>query len=53
VKALIGKLGLWVRKLKGKSLDIFSHLKDFVEEKSVETNDAGIDQCIKDHLVNP
>jgi hypothetical protein len=52
VKALIGKLGLWVRKLKGKSLDMLSHLNDFVEEKSVETKDAGIDQCIKDHLLN-
>jgi hypothetical protein len=28
-------------------------LQDFVEENSVETSDIGIDQCIKDYLVNP
>jgi hypothetical protein len=39
-KAFIGKLGLWVRKLEGKSLDTFSCLKDFVEENSVETSDT-------------
>jgi hypothetical protein len=48
MKAIIGKLGLWVRKLEGKSLDMFSCLKYFVEEIS----DAGIGQCMKDHLVN-
>jgi hypothetical protein len=37
LKTFIGKLGLWVRKL---------------ERKSVETSDIGIDQFIKDHLVN-
>jgi hypothetical protein len=52
VKAFIGKLGSWNRKLQGKSLDIFSRSKDFVEEKSVGTSDTGIDQCIKDHSVN-
>jgi hypothetical protein len=52
VKAFIGKLGLWVRKLEGNSLDEFSHLKDFVEESSVGTNDTGTGQCIKDCLVN-
>jgi hypothetical protein len=34
VKAFIGKLGLWMRKLERKSLEMFSHLKDFVEENS-------------------
>jgi hypothetical protein len=42
VKAFIWKLGLWVRKLKGKSLDMFSCLKDFVEENCVETSDTEI-----------
>jgi hypothetical protein len=42
VKACIGKLGLWVRKLEGKSLDMFSHSKDFVEENTVATCDTGI-----------
>jgi hypothetical protein len=37
---------------KGKHLDMFPCLKDFVEENRVETSDTGIDQCIKDHLVN-
>jgi hypothetical protein len=32
--------------------DMFSLLKYFVEENGVETSDSGIDQCIKDHLVN-
>jgi hypothetical protein len=27
-------------------------VEDFLEEKNVETSDTGIDQCIKDHLVN-
>jgi hypothetical protein len=31
---------------------MFSHLKDFVKENNVEISDTGIDQCIKDHLVN-
>jgi hypothetical protein len=41
-KTCIGKLGLWVRKLEGKSLDMFSRFKDFVEENSLETSDTGI-----------
>jgi hypothetical protein len=41
VKAFIGKLGLWVRKLEGNSLDKLSHMKDFVDESSVGTNDTG------------
>jgi hypothetical protein len=45
-------IGLWVSKLERKSLDMFSPLKDFVEEYSVETSDTGIDQCVEDHLVN-
>jgi hypothetical protein len=45
VKAFIGKLGLWIRKLK-RSSDIFSHLKNFVEENSVKIIDTVIDQCI-------
>jgi hypothetical protein len=32
VKAFIGKLSLWVRKLEGKGLKILSRLKQFVEE---------------------
>jgi hypothetical protein len=52
VKIFIGKLSLWVRKLRGKCLEIFYHLKDFVEENIVERSDTGIDQCIKDDLVN-
>jgi hypothetical protein len=34
MKTFIGKLGLWVRKLEGKSLDMFPRLKNFVEEKN-------------------
>jgi hypothetical protein len=52
VKAFTGNWGLWVRKLEGKSLNIFSRLKDFVGENSVEISDTGIDQCNKDHKVN-
>jgi hypothetical protein len=48
MKAFIGKLGFWVRKLERISLDMFSRWKDFVEEKSVEASDTGNDQCIKD-----
>jgi hypothetical protein len=42
VKAFAGKLGLWVSKRGRQSLDIFSRLKDFVEENSVETMDFRI-----------
>jgi hypothetical protein len=38
---------LWVRKLEGKSLVIFSRFKDFVEENNTETNATGIDQLSK------
>jgi hypothetical protein len=31
---------------------MFSRLKDFMKESSVERSDIGIDQRIKDHLVN-
>jgi hypothetical protein len=31
---------------------MFSRLNDFVEENSVETRDTGIDQCVRDYLVN-
>jgi hypothetical protein len=46
VKAFIGKLDLWVRKLGQKCLNMFSCLKDFVEESSMEASDT-----IKNHLV--
>jgi hypothetical protein len=49
----MGKLGLWVGKLEEKILNMPSRLKDFMEQNSVEKSDTGIDQCIKDHLVNP
>lgn len=53
VKAVTAKLGLWVRKLEGKILDMFSGSKDFVTKNGVEASDTGIDQCIiKVHLVN-
>jgi hypothetical protein len=52
VKEFIGNLGLWVRKLERKSLDMFSRSKDFVEENSVEASDVEIAQCIEDYLVN-
>jgi hypothetical protein len=52
VEAFIGKLFLWVRKLEGKSLEICSCLKDFVDENSMEISGTRIDQCIKDQLVN-
>jgi hypothetical protein len=42
-------LGLWVRKLVGKSMDVFSHMKDFMEEHSAERSG---NQCMKGHLVN-
>jgi hypothetical protein len=45
--AVIGNLGLWVRKLEGNSWDTFPDLKDTVEEKRVETSDTEIDECIK------
>jgi hypothetical protein len=44
-------LGSWIRKLEEKIPDMFSRLKDFWR-KIVETNGAGIDQFMKDHLVN-
>jgi hypothetical protein len=31
-KAFVGMLGLWVRKLEGKSWDMLSRLKDFVQK---------------------
>jgi hypothetical protein len=52
VKAFIGKLSLWVRKLEEISLDMFSLLKYFVEQNNVETSDTETDQCIQDYLVN-
>jgi hypothetical protein len=33
VTTFIGKVGLWVRKLGGKSLEMFSCLKDLVKEQ--------------------
>jgi hypothetical protein len=52
VGAFTAKWGLWVRKLDGKSVAIFSRLKNFVEENLVEPYDTLIDQFIKVHLVN-
>jgi hypothetical protein len=51
VKGFIRKFGLLVRKLERRSSDMFSPLNYFVDEISVETTDAGFDQCIKNHLV--
>jgi hypothetical protein len=47
VKAFIGKLGLWIRKLEGKIWTCF-----LVQENNMETSDGGIDQCVKNHMVN-
>jgi hypothetical protein len=33
------------------NLDVFSRLKDFLQENNMEISDAGIDQCIKNHMV--
>jgi hypothetical protein len=52
VKAFTGKLGLWVRNLEGKSLNMFSCLKGYGQENGVETSYTVIDRCIKNHLVN-
>jgi hypothetical protein len=52
VKEFLGKSGLWVRKIERKGLDIFSRLKDFVVENSLERNDIRIDQYIKDCFFN-
>jgi hypothetical protein len=52
VKSFVGKFGLWVRQVEGKSLDMFPRLKKFVEEDSVQTSVTKIDQCINDHLFN-
>jgi hypothetical protein len=52
LKAFIGKLALGVRKLERTSLDVFSSLKDFVEENSVGRSDTGIQHCSEEHLVN-
>jgi hypothetical protein len=52
LKAFIVKLGLWVRKRERKSLEMFSRLKHFMEENSVEKSDVGIVQCMTDRLVN-
>jgi hypothetical protein len=35
-----------------KNLEMFSRSKDFMEENGVEASDTGMDQCIKDHVVN-
>jgi hypothetical protein len=50
VKAFIGKLDLWVRKLEGKFGHVFS-FGGFCGRK-LETSGTGFDQCIKKHLVN-
>jgi hypothetical protein len=47
LKAFVGKSGLWVRKLEGDILDMFSRLKDFVEENSVETSATEIDSLYR------
>jgi hypothetical protein len=31
---------------------MFSRVKDFMEERGMETRDTGFDQCIRDRLVN-
>jgi hypothetical protein len=49
VKVFILKLGLGVRKLEGKSFDMFARLKDFIEDNSMETSDTETDQCVKRH----
>jgi hypothetical protein len=52
-KAVTTKLGLWVRKLEGTILDMFSGSKDFMAKNGVEASDTGIDQrIINVHLVN-
>jgi hypothetical protein len=48
MRAFIEELSLWIRKTFG---NIFS-FERFCGGKYVETNDTGIDQCIKNHLVN-
>jgi hypothetical protein len=52
VKAFIGKLGVRVRKLEEKSLDMFSRIKDFVEKNNLEISDTAIVPSIKNRFVN-
>jgi hypothetical protein len=40
------------QKTRRDDLDTFCRLKDFVEERNVESSDTGVDQCIRDHLIN-
>jgi hypothetical protein len=47
LEAFIGKLALYIRKLGVKTLDVFSRLKNFVEQNSVETSDTEIDRLSK------
>jgi hypothetical protein len=52
VKAFIGKFRAVSQKTIKKHLEIFSRLKDFVEENNLETSNTVIDHYIKDRLVN-
>jgi hypothetical protein len=52
VKAFISKLGLWVKKIEGKNFGHIFSFEGFCGGNSVETTDTGINQCIKEHLLN-
>jgi hypothetical protein len=45
------EIGLVGQKTRRENLDVFSRLKDLVEENIMEISDIGIDQCIEDHVI--
>jgi hypothetical protein len=50
VNAFVSKIGLWISKIEERNLDMFPNLSVFIEE--MEINETGIEQCIREHLIN-
>jgi hypothetical protein len=52
VKALVRKIGLWIRKIDERNLDMFPTLNAFIKDNNMEISETGIERCIREHLIS-
>jgi hypothetical protein len=52
VNAFVRKMGLWISKIEERNLHMFPKLNTFIEDNNMEISKTGIEQCIREHLIN-
>jgi hypothetical protein len=52
VNAFVRKICLWISKIEERNLDMFPKLDAFIEDNNMGISETGIEQCIREHLIN-